>query len=861
MFGLPLIVYHMTVIFFDRSAFEKANLPVPTPGWTLADFKQTINALSNARDRHYVFMDNSHLQGSILAPFVDANLTSQNGEINAESLSGVVQWYVSASEQNKIYSMRNITDLALEKENLRSLFESEYPPAMWIGSLRDYSTMEPVEIDTNKFKADKLGVVPLPVDPDRSDSNTTPVWAQCAAISAASSHPREAWLLISFLSNQEPPFDNHFGMVSARQSVTTGSHLWKSLSPEVEAVVRFGLEHAWYGSQYPEAFTVLDSALMETLWMNKPLPDAIASTRNYSADSPAPTPDQTVFSIATPLPKHPSSEGVTSIRFYASLPTRENVQAFQAVVEEFHRLFPDISVNWRADLSDVHFETGQNKLSTLAANFDCFSSDFIPGKNLSDSGLLNLNVLLENEGPGFTKDFFPAIMDLYRMGGNQFGLPVTSRPWIMAYNADLLARRGLEPPAIDWDFHEFIRLITAATSTSEIDRSYGYLYWTWDNFLIQGGGVSWEDVNSYPPVLRLDSPKMQQVVSWINNLKQSGVLMYMGRGGNEEIQLSALKQAFLSGRIAFWITEAGYPKGWWTDEGDMPYKIGVAPMPAIDQKRQSLNGSTEYGLFISSSAPNPQACWTFMKFLSGQPKAFPGVPTRQSVASSAAWTNSVGYENANVYRQALSQAAHSEVTAIETDPVFWWLVDAITFVFDGSDPTQELTAAQYKVDTYVACMGNTEFFDSYRYRDPEASEDVFSEGQCKMILINILIGCLISVVSVIIIVRQVLMIATVEQNSMAPTIYDGERLLIFRPWPARWLRRGQIVLIYPPEKGCVHNFSVSKPYVKRVIGLPGETVTINLSDKEQANSFNLLLPAKGYEGVVNACLQQANVVR
>jgi signal peptidase I len=108
-----------------------------------------------------------------------------------------------------------------------------------------------------------------------------------------------------------------------------------------------------------------------------------------------------------------------------------------------------------------------------------------------------------------------------------------------------------------------------------------------------------------------------------------------------------------------------------------------------------------------------------------------------------------------------------------------------------------------------------------------------------MILIDILVVCLISVVSVLIITRQFLMIATVEQNSMAPTICDGERLLIFHPWPAQWLRSRQIVLIDPPENGDTHSFLVSKPNVKRVIGLPGETVTVTLSDlDERKQEFN-----------------------
>lgn len=61
----------------------------------------------------------------------------------------------------------------------------------------------------------------------------------------------------------------------------------------------------------------------------------------------------------------------------------------------------------------------------------------------------------------------------------------------------------------------------------------------------------------------------------------------------------------------------------------------------------------------------------------------------------------------------------------------------------------------------------------------------------------------------------------VPSSSMEPTIQIGDRLwtdkLLLRFEP---IKRGDIVVLNPP-------FKTSDPYIKRVIGLPGETVTIN----------------------------------
>jgi signal peptidase I len=61
----------------------------------------------------------------------------------------------------------------------------------------------------------------------------------------------------------------------------------------------------------------------------------------------------------------------------------------------------------------------------------------------------------------------------------------------------------------------------------------------------------------------------------------------------------------------------------------------------------------------------------------------------------------------------------------------------------------------------------------------------------------------------------------VEGTSMEPTLTTGQRLFINRVvYYFESPQRGDIITFYPPVKS-------SRPYVKRIIGLPGETVEID----------------------------------
>lgn len=695
--GIPLYI-GISGIFFDASAFDAAGLPTPNPGWTWDDFRHAVAGLARTewQASPYVFIDYSSLRSSVLGPQVDAVLEQTGGEIYVDILAETVQWYFDLAQKKAIFP------LGKKRDTWQTMFQTKERPAMWVGELDALMPGSPQnaplagQLTDLAIAYDRF--VPFPIDTERSEAHTTPAWAECVRISAGTSHPQAAWTWVDFLSRQELFEDQTIEHIPARQSIAEAAGFWDALPAYAEPAVRFGLEHAWYGSKQADSFNAINQALLKIAAGDIDVPFALTAAKEEAARASVPRGDETPVFVATPQPTA-SSDAVT-IRYYAvDMYEPETIETIRALSEAFHQSHPDIFVDPSGIFND--FASGVSPLTSLAEHFDCITY-YTPARDeWNTDSLLSLDNLLEAEGTSFSQDFSAEQLNVYRFEGELFGLPAAIRAAVMSYNADLLARHGLKPPSNDWTFDEFLQMASAAANTSESAKSYGYLWDVGDSLLLEGHGVQWADFSADPPSVYLDSPEMVSALVWLDELTKAGVLLpQMVENMND------IDRAIASGQVAFWMSQAGNPQGrFFLEKEDPTFKIGIAPLPSIQNRR--LFSGNYVGHFISRYSEHPQACWAWIKFLSERPNAVRGVPSRHSLAFSPAWEAFVGgSENAAVYRTAAERVMQDDIHVWEA-PIYIFKETAIkAIVLKGRDFQAALAESQRKADTYLACISS-----------------------------------------------------------------------------------------------------------------------------------------------------------
>jgi len=99
-------------------------------------------------------------------------------------------------------------------------------------------------------------------------------------------------------------------------------------------------------------------------------------------------------------------------------------------------------------------------------------------------------------------------------------------------------------------------------------------------------------------------------------------------------------------------------------------------------------------------------------------------------------------------------------------------------------------------------------------------------------LVFVLTATLLSGLVSYFLIRTFLYVITIKGGSMYPALVSGDRVLVLRHWSARWLKRGQILIGFPPPAFANKaTDALERSFIiKRVIGLPGDTLVTSISD-------------------------------
>lgn len=659
-FGLPVLV-DPQFLFFDGTVFDAAQWPRPQPGWTWEEFRQAARTLTERSG------DGTTRYG--FAPIVGP-LDLLEPQLATRADSGVqaagLQWYVELARDG-VVPQPDENGATPQAETLIR----DRQAVMWSDSALNLEYWQ-------SLLGDQVGLVPYPLPTATATADTNPVSVTCATISSGSSHPEAAWRWISFLSSQFMPSD--WRSLPARPSVAERDAVWERVPEAERTAMRAAMEQARFERLPFSTAQELNAAIAQAIIQNVDVGSTLPEPGAQAVQPTAPP-----VSVAAPQPT--ASADTLSIAFLTDF--RANTVLVRQIAERFNRENPQ----YRVQVSTINQMPGDNQnLAGQAARFDCFTDQGIVAP--ADQELFyDLQPLLDADPTLPTGDFDSAQLRLMTQNGRLYALPVAAQQLVVRYNATLLAEQGLPVPTADWTAADFERIVRATAGGSGSRQIYGFASQTSSlDFLYAVQGVTMYDTSGNLPAARFTQPAAAAATNWIAQLVNQEVIRDPLSSNNDDMgELTG------AGRVALWLGIAGQqPETRIASDGtvEQPFTIGTLPPPTTDApmpQRFPIN------FYISRRAADPTPCWAWMKFLSSQAEALPGMPVRRSVLDDSATAAALGEELTATYRTIASQPK-------AIFPFSPWLNEAVSRTIEGDDPVPLLDEAQQKMDAFNACL-------------------------------------------------------------------------------------------------------------------------------------------------------------
>jgi ABC-type glycerol-3-phosphate transport system substrate-binding protein len=305
---------------------------------------------------------------------------------------------------------------------------------------------------------------------------------------------------------------------------------------------------------------------------------------------------------------------------------------------------------------------------------------------------------------------------------------------VLYYQATAFAAAGLEPPTAQWTLADFLAAAQALTTDTGDQRTYGYattqvlsdLFFFLNQFgarLVTGSG---DDLRP-----NFDDPQVVAALQWYLDLSLVHQVMPAPEISYRQDAMrsgpSDTETLFQAGAVGMWRDEAQTtipfpitlplvgetPATPVIDQADAEsFTIAMAPLPIGQAGLQASDLGPRDGLFITTQAPDPQACWTWLQFLAGS-DALVGtdLSARRSMLTAPDFAARAPQAQAIVelYGPALTQSSLDGVTLQGLGPFEpYWLLQALDNVLQGQGTLEEnLAVAQQISLNYLACLAQT----------------------------------------------------------------------------------------------------------------------------------------------------------
>ena len=286
---------------------------------------------------------------------------------------------------------------------------------------------------------------------------------------------------------------------------------------------------------------------------------------------------------------------------------------YQPLIDAYTAAHPNVTIEM-VDLGSTDYSTVLGtQLSGSGSDFDVVTIKDVPGYvSLVNKGVLeSLNDRISADGVDLS--LYNGVTDQVTIDGNLYELPFRSDIWVLFYNKDVFDAAGVDYPTNDMTWEEYDALARSVTDTTPGSEVYGAHYHTWRS-TIQLMGILDGKHTAVDGEYDFTKPYYEMVLAQ----QKDGVCMDYATLKTQGLHYSA---AFAQGNVATlnmgsWFIATLIQKikdGEYTDCTNWgivkyPHAAGVEPGSTL---------STITGLAVPTSAPNKDAAWDFVKFVSG----------------------------------------------------------------------------------------------------------------------------------------------------------------------------------------------------------------------------------------------------
>jgi multiple sugar transport system substrate-binding protein len=362
-----------------------------------------------------------------------------------------------------------------------------------------------------------------------------------------------------------------------------------------------------------------------------------------------------------------------------------DTEHYQQLLAEFGERYPHITVELQPKRWDML--NGIN-----AGDADVFvSSQFALNWLQDQGGLLNLTPFIEQDESFDPGDFYPGTVGLYTREGNTWAIPAGVDLMVLYYNRDLFDARRVAYPESGWTWDDFLEATAALRDPTTDVFGYGPNLDLFDPLtaIYQHGGRIFDDLEN-PTRTTFDDPLTIEALDWYTRLiydynvapTPEQVQALFGRGG--------VSEGVLHNMVGVWsgmLSDRGGRS--WPNEWTMRW--GVVQLP---QDAAAATLTLVEGYYISSEAASPQACWSWVSFVS-QHMPRRQTPVRRSLAESPDYAQQVGGEVAEVARASMEGALLLSPDLAEFEQAMGVFGQALGAIMDQrSTPEEAMTWAQ-----------------------------------------------------------------------------------------------------------------------------------------------------------------------